>query len=102
MATLNVTKAAANFNGQYGTGSSGISIYTSRNVTVTCSSMQWNGKNGLEVVLDPAGTGTAVLSLKSVAANRNAPGNWDISLTPGDPLKISQISLTYGWTNCGY
>jgi hypothetical protein len=76
---VTLTKVAANFNGHDDPASSGISITTTRNVTITCSSIQWTGKNGLEVILNPVAPGTAVLSLKSVAANRNdwlAKGAW--------------------------
>jgi hypothetical protein len=96
---VTLTKVAANFNG-IGSDSSGISIITNRNVTITCSSMQWNGKNGLEVELNPVAPYAAVLSLKSISASRNALGQYDVSLTTiGDPTKIS---LVYGWVNCDY
>jgi hypothetical protein len=94
---VTLTKVAANFNG-LSTVSSGITVSTTRNTTITCSSMQWNSKNGLDVILDPVAPYTAVLSLKSISANKNVAS--DISLTTtGDPTKIS---LVYGWTNCGY
>jgi len=100
-----LTKVAANFNVYDVPAPSGISITTARNVPIMFSSMQWNGKNGLEVILKPVAPGTAALSLKSVAPIQNdwlAKGAWDISLTTYfDPI-TTKISLTYGWTNCGY
>ena len=94
---VTLTKVTTNFNGLV-IPSSGINITTTRNVTITCSSMQWNTKNGLEVYLNPLAPATATLYLKSVAANQNdllhTPRAWDISLTGG--------TLNYSWTNCGY
>jgi hypothetical protein len=95
--TVTLTKVTANFNG-ITTPSSGILINTTRNATITCSSMQWNSKNGLEVILDPVTPYAAVLSLKSISANRNTLSDINLTTT-GDPTKIS---LVYGWTNCGY